>query len=246
MEKHIRCKPGDVAKFVLLPGDPARADRIAAHFDEANLVARNREYTVYTGTYRGVDVSVCSTGIGGPSAAIAMEELARVGADTFIRVGSAGARQKHIPIGSTVAITAAIRGEGTSRSYLPIEFPAVADLRVTNAIIHAMKRLYGSAYYGIAYTRDAFYVQNPELNRQFLEAGVVASEMECATLFIVAAARGLACGAVVGTDSNIFLEQQPTLEEKEALYMVAEQRAIKVALEAIYMLATEKEDTGNL
>lgn len=237
MQKHIRCSEGDVAKFVLLPGDPDRAERIAAQFDEAQLVAKNREFTVYTGTYRGVGLSVCSTGIGGPSAAIAMEELARIGADTFIRVGSAGARQKNIPIGSTVAITAAIRGDGTSRSYLPIEFPAVADLRVTNAIVQAMERLYGNAYYGVAYSRDAFYVQNPELNKQFLDAGVVASEMECATLFVVAAARGLACGAVVGTDSNIFLEKQLTLEEKESLYMMAERRAIKVALEAIFVLA---------
>ncbi len=136
-QKHIRCVPGDVARSVLVPGDPGRAGRIAALFDESRMVAQNREYVVYTGATGGVPVSVCSTGIGGPSASIALEELVNIGAEVFIRVGSAGGRQNDIAIGTPVVITAAHRGEGTSRAYLPPEFPAVADLDVTNALVEA-------------------------------------------------------------------------------------------------------------
>lgn len=119
-QRHLRAFPGDVAPYVLLPGDPGRADRIAERFVDATLVARNREYTLYTGrTEAGTPISVCSTGIGGPSASIALEELIRIGATHFIRVGSAGGRQPHMPIGSTVVVTAAYRGEGTSLDYLP-------------------------------------------------------------------------------------------------------------------------------
>ena len=137
IQKHIRCKPGDVARYVLLPGDPARARRIADAFDEPQLVAENREYVIYNGKTAGVDVTVCSTGIGGPSSAIALEELIKVGADTFIRVGSSGGRQPDIPIGTLVVVTAAYRGDGTSREYMPLGFPAVADLTVSNALLQA-------------------------------------------------------------------------------------------------------------
>lgn len=240
-QKHIRCLPGDVARYVLLPGDPARAKRIAAHFEDARLVAENREFTVLTGTYHGLPVSVCSTGIGGPSASIALEELARVGSDTFIRVGSAGARQEHLKIGEVVVVTGAYRGEGTSQAYLPLPFPAVADLEVTNTLLAAAREAGEAGWHGLSYTRDAYYVQDPPLNERLKAAGVMVSENECATLFVVASARRVRCGAIVGTDSNIWLAEQPTLAEKERLFAEAEQKEIRLALRAFALLAQAAE-----
>ncbi len=236
VQKHIRCAPGDVARIALLPGDPARARRIADELDEARLIAENREFVVFTGSAHGVDVSVCSTGIGGSSAAIALEELRNVGAEVFIRVGSAGGRRKDIPIGSLVVVTAAFRGDGVSDEYLPLGFPAVADLDVNNALIQAAKELGYSAFSGIGTTRSAFYARDPELNERLRRVGVVAAEMEASTLFIVGAHRGAKVGCVVATDSNIYLDEQPTLAEKEALYMQGEKMTIRTALLAAQLL----------
>ena len=156
-----RCRP-----LRALPGDPARARRIAEQLEDARLIAENREYVVFTGKTKGVEVSVCSTGIGGSSAAIALEELRNVGAEVFIRVGSAGGRRKDIPIGSLVVVTAAYRGDGVSDEYLPLGFPAVADLDVNNALIQAAKELGYNAFTGIGTTRSAYYARHPELNEQ--------------------------------------------------------------------------------
>lgn len=237
IQKHIRCKPGDVARYVLLPGDPGRVQRIAEQMDEAHLVAQNREYVVYTGTTRNVPVSVCSTGIGGPAASIAIEELVRVGAQVFIRVGSAGGRQEDIPIGTPIIITAAYRGEGTSKAYLPAEFPAVADLDVTNALVAAARESGHPYRVGIGFTRDAYYVQDKVLNELLKSVGVVAAEQEAALLFIVGAVRRVRVGAIVATDSNIWLPVQPTLEEKDKLFRVGEKKAIAIALRAVQLLA---------
>jgi uridine phosphorylase len=236
IQKHIRCVPGDVARSVLLPGDPARAHRIARQLENARLIAENREYVVISGTTNGVAVSVCSTGIGGSSAAIALEELRNVGAEVFIRVGSAGGRRPDIPIGSLVVVTAAYRGDGVSDEYLPLGFPAVADLDVNNALIQAAKELGYSAYSGIGTTRSAFYARHPELSERLRQVGVVAAEMEASTLFIVGTHRGAKVGCVVATDSNIYLERQPALAEKEALYMQGEEMTIRTALRAVQLL----------
>ncbi len=236
VQKHIRCRPGEVARSVLLPGDPARARRIAEELDEASLIAENREYVVFSGRTKGVPVSVCSTGIGGASAAIALEELRNIGAEVFIRVGSAGGRRKDIPIGSLVVVTAAYRGDGVSDEYLPLGFPAVADLDVNNALIGAAKELGYSAWTGIGTTRSAFYARDPELNERLRQVGVVAAEMEASTLFIVGAHRGAKVGCVVATDSNIYLEEQSALAEKEALYMQGEEMTIRTALRAVQLL----------
>ena len=136
---HIHCVEGDVGRYVILPGDPGRCEKIAALFDNAHFVAQNREYTIYTGTLLGEKVSVCSTGIGGPSAAIAMEELHNIGADTFIRVGTCGGIDLDVRSGDVVVATGAVRMEGTSREYAPIEWPAVPDLTVTCALVQAAK-----------------------------------------------------------------------------------------------------------
>ena len=235
--KHIRCVPGDIAPIVFLPGDPGRVKRIAAQMDEAHLVAENREYVVMTGTYKGVPMSICSSGIGGPAASIAIEELIKVGAKIIIRIGSAGGRQDDIPIGTPVVITAAHRGEGTSKVYLPAEFPAVADLDVTNALVQAARESGDEHRVGIGYTRDAYYVADQALNLILKDAGVVAAEQEAAVLFIVSTVRKARAGAIVSTDSNIWLPTQPTQEEKEALYKLGEKKVIAIALRAGQILA---------
>ena len=203
---HIRCVPGDVGRYCILPGDPGRCGAIAALFDGAALVAQNREFTVYTGTLLGERVSVCSTGIGGPSAAIAMEELCEIGADTFVRVGTCGGIDLAVRSGDIVVATGAVRQEGTSREYAPIEFPAVADLEVTNALVQAAKAMGKTVHAGVVQAKDSFYGQHSpgrmpvagELQYKWeawKHLGVKASEMESAALFVAAASRGVRCGA---------------------------------------------------
>lgn len=235
LQKHIRCKEGDVAPYVLIPGDPQRAKRIADTFDTMEKIAENREYVVYTGHKDGVRMSVCSTGIGGPSAAIAIEELAKVGAHTFIRVGSAGGRREDIPVGSVVIVNAAVRGDGTSMEYLPEIYPAIADFDVTTALMQSANEILKDEkhYVGTSFTRDAYYMQNQRLNELLMDTDVAVSEMECATAFIVGSKRRLRVGALVGTDSNIVKKKQLTLEEKDRLYMQAEKNTIAIAVNAI-------------
>lgn len=237
--KHIRCVPGDIAPTVLLPGDPGRVKRIADQMDESHLVAENREYIVVTGVTKGVPVSVCSTGIGGPAASIALEELVKVGGKTFIRIGSAGGRQDRIPIGTPIIITAAHRGEGTSKAYLPAEFPAVADLDVTNALVKAARERGEPYEVGIGFTRDAFYVQDQALNQLLKDAGVVAAEQEAALLYVLGSLRHVKMGAIVSTDSNINWTPQPTQAEKENLYQLGEKKVIAIALRAVQILAEQ-------
>lgn len=239
IQKHIRCGVGDVGEYVLIPGDEARAEKIAERLENATLIAKNRAYHVYTGTLNGVKVSVCSTGIGGPSASIAIEELVKVGAKTLIRVGSAGSRQPDMPIGSLVIATTAYRGEGTSYAYAPAPFPAVADLKVTLALMKAAKALGYDFYHGVVYTRDAYYVQDQNLNEFLKECGVVAAEQECAITFILGSVKRVRTGAILATDSNIWLKPQPSLEEKERLFRIAEKKAIDVAIKAVELLIEE-------
>lgn len=235
IQRHLRARTGDVAPYVLIPGDPGRAERIAERFVGAREVSRHREYVLFTGeTEAGTPISVCSTGIGGPSASIAVEELVRIGATHFIRVGSSGGRQPDVPIGSVVVVTAAYRGEGTSLDYMPLAYPAVADIDVTLALRHAAEAHLGRrAYEGVAYTRDAFYRRDDGLNSLLTEAGVMAAEQECSTIFVVGALRRVKVGAVLGTDSNIFLDPQPTREEKERLYREVERSTITIAIDAV-------------
>lgn len=234
--KHIRCRKGDIAPYVIIPGDPGRVKRIVEQMDDSQLLAQNREYIVYTGTYKGAPITVCSSGIGGPAASIAFEELIKLGAKVFIRVGSAGGRQKNTPIGTPVVITATYRGEGTSKAYLPPEFPAVADLDVTNALVKALKDDDIEYQVGLGFTRDAYYVQDKELNSLLTDCGIKAAEQEAAVLFIVGSVRGVKTGAIVSTDSNIWLEKQPTLAEKEKLFFKGERLSIKAALDAVVLL----------
>ena len=213
LQYHVGLGPGMVGRYVLLPGDPKRCQKIAAYFEEPQLMADSREYVTYTGLLDGVKVSVTSTGIGGPSASIAMEELTRCGADTFVRVGTCGGMQQDILGGDLIIATGAVRMEGTSREYAPLEFPAVADLEVVNALAAAAKELGAKSHIGVVQCKDSFYGQHePEvkpvgyelLNKwdAFVRCGCLASEMESAALFVVASCLRVRCGTVLLTVAN--------------------------------------------
>ncbi len=207
MQYHIGCKKGDVGKYCILPGDPGRCAAIAAYFDHPVHVTQNREYNTYTGTLLGEPVSVVSTGIGGPSASIAMEELTAIGADTFLRIGTCGGIRLDVQSGDVVIATGAIRHEGTSREYAPIEFPAVPDYGVLSALVDASRASGKRWHAGVVQCKDSFYGQHSpqrmpissELEHKWeawKRLGVLASEMESAALFTVAAALGVRCGSL--------------------------------------------------
>ena len=159
-EYHIGVGAGDVGRYVILPGDPGRCEKIAQYLDYPVKIAENREFVTYTGELCGEKVSVTSTGIGGPSAAIAMEELYRCGADTFVRIGTCGGIQPEVKSGDVVIATGAVRMEGTSKEYAPIEFPAIADLDITNALRASARELGQTCHVGVVQCKDAFYGQH--------------------------------------------------------------------------------------
>lgn len=203
---HIHCTPEDVGRYCILPGDPGRVPSIAALFDDAKQVASNREYNVWTGTLLGEKVTACSTGIGGPSTAIAVEELHKCGADTFLRTGTCGGIDLSVQSGDIVVATGAIRYEHTSLEYAPVEFPAVPDLEITNCLADAARRLGLTVHTGVVQCKDSFYGQHSpdaspvswELNAKWAawkRLGVKASEMESAALFVVSAALGCRSGS---------------------------------------------------
>lgn len=248
-EFHVDLCPGEVGRYCILPGDPGRCEKIAAYFDDAKWVRSNREYTTYTGTLLGEKVSVVSTGIGGASASIAMEELIHLGADTFIRVGTCGGMALKVKSDDVVIATGAIRMEGTSKEYAPIEFPAVADFQVTTALVNAAKTLGKPWHAGVVECKDSFYGQHaPEtmpvsyelLNKwqAWLRLGTLASEMESAALFTVAAARGVRCGSCFHVVWNQEREKAG-LDQAESHDL---QAAIEVGVEALKDLI--REDRG--
>lgn len=248
---HIQVAKDEVGRYVILPGDPKRCVKIAQYFDNPVLIADNREYITYTGTLDGVKVSVTSTGIGGPSASIAMEELYRCGADTFVRIGTCGGMQTEIKSGDIVIATAAVRMEGTSREYAPIEYPAVANLDVTNALVEAAKEKGFIYHTGVVQSKDSFYGQHePEampvgyelINKwdAWKRMGCLASEMESAALFIVAGklrARMGSCLLVLANQEREKLGlENPVVHDTDM--------AIRVAVEAIRRMI--KEDQGQV
>ena len=240
---HIHCVEGDVGRYVILPGDPGRCEKIAALFDDAHFVARNREFTIYTGTLLGEKVSVCSTGIGGPSAVIAIEELTQLGVTTFLRVGTCGGIRTDVQSGDVVIATGAIRMEGASREYAPIEYPAVSDFQVTTALVQAAQKLGKTYHTGVVQCKDSFYGQHiPErmpVSYELLakweawkRLGVLASEMESAALFVAANALGVRCGSCFHVVWN---------QEREAAGLDQEMSedttaAVEVGVEALKLL----------
>ena len=212
-EFHLKIKEGDVGKYVILCGDPGRCEKVAKYFDDARFVNSNREFTIYTGYLNGEMVSVCSTGIGGPSAAIALEELIHCGAHTFIRVGTSGGMALEVMGGDLVIGTGAIRMEGTTREYAPIEYPAVADFHVVQALVEATAKFPVRSHVGVLQCKDSFYGQHDpetmpvgyELKDKWdawIKCGALASEMESAALFIVGSIRKVRVGSIMTVFAN--------------------------------------------
>lgn len=240
---HINMKKGDVGRYVILPGDPGRCEKIAKYFDDAKFVMSNREFTTYTGTLLGEKVSVCSTGIGGPSASIAMEELVEIGADTFIRVGTCGGINLDVKSNDIVIATGAIRYEHTSTEYAPIEYPAVSNFEVLRAIVDSAEKLNKTYHVGVVQCKDAFYGQHSPLRspvsyelinkwESWKKLGVLASEMESAALFVVADSLKVRCGSCFHVIWN---------QERQAAGLDQEEShdadsCIKVAVEALKLL----------
>ena len=246
---HINVGEGEVGKYVIMPGDPKRCEKIAAYFDNPKLIADSREYITYTGFLDGVKVSVTSTGIGGPSASIALEELVNCGADTFIRVGTCGGMDINVKGGDMVIATGAIRMEGTSKEYAPIEFPAVANFDVTNSLIQASKSLNKIYHAGVVQCKDSFYGQHsPEtkpvgyelINKwsAWLKCGCLASEMESAALFVVGSYLRVRVGSVFLTVAN----QERENAGLENIQVHDTEAAIEVSIEAIRnLIKADKE-----
>ncbi len=237
---HIGVAPGEIGRYVLMPGDPKRCEKIAAYFDNPVLVADSREYVTYTGELDGVKVSVTSTGIGGASASIAMEELVVCGADTFIRIGTCGGMDIDVQGGDVVIATGAIRFEGTSKEYAPIEFPAVANHEMVNHLVSGAEKLKQTYHVGVVQCKDAFYGQHrPETlpNHAELESkwdawlrlGCKASEMESAALFVVASYLKVRCGSCFLVVANQEREKQGLANKQCHDTDIA----IKVAIEAL-------------
>lgn len=248
---HTGVGPEDIGKYVILPGDPKRCEKIAAYFDNPVLVADSREFVTYTGTLDGVKVSVTSTGIGGPSAAIAIEELSKCGAHTFIRVGTCGGMQEEVLGGDLVIASGAIRMEGTSREYAPIEYPAVPDVSAMNALIDAAKELSIPYHVGVVQCKDSFFGQHePEVMpvsyelqnkwEAWLRMGCLASEMESAALFIAGSFLRVRVGSCFLVVANQERAKQG-LPNKQAHDT---ELAIVTAVEALRELIAQ--DTGNL
>ncbi len=225
---HLEIKNGDVGRYVILPGDPGRVEVIASFLDDAEEVAHHREYKTYTGYLDGVKVSVTSTGIGGPSAAIAVEELHAVGSDTFIRIGTAGMIQDYFEKDDCIIATGSVRDEGTSRHYEPLAYPAVADYRVVQALVDAAEMNHKKCHVGIIQSKDGFYGETEPENvpvEQMLRyqwdawkrGGVLASEMEAAAIFVVSSIRRARAGCVLNNRGDI-------------------KETIKVAVDAIRLL----------
>lgn len=235
MAYHIRCKPQDIARYALVPGSHARAQLIAAHLEDCRLVSDSRGYLVYTGYAEGVRITAASTGMGGPSTAIALEELAQLGADTFIRVGSCGTLQDYVTCGDVIIATGTFRAGGTANHYLPPAFPAVPTFEITRQLVKAAARLGLKVHVGLGSAGDAFYAPRDPAQRALLkQAGIISGEMESDTLFVIGAYRGWRTGALYACDGTA-TEVKPSWGEEA--FRQGEQNAIRIALEAVKAIA---------
>ena len=248
---HIHCNPGDIGRYCIVPGDPGRVPSIAQYFDGAKQVAYNREYNVWTGYLLGEKVTACSTGIGGPSAAIAMEELHKCVAETFIRTGTCGGIDLKVQSGDIVVATGAIRYEHTSREHAPIEFPAVADFEIASCLAQATRNLGLPLHMGVVQNKDSFYGQHsPEASPVYYELkqkweswkrlGVKASEMESAALFVVAAALGCRCGSCF----HVIWNQEREAAGLDQKMSEDTSNSVKVAVEALKLLIEADRRNG--
>jgi uridine phosphorylase len=239
LQYHLKMKRGDVGKYVLLPGDRSRVPMMSACLDNAKEVGNNREYVAHTGTHRGIRVTVMSTGMGCPAAAIAVEELANIGARVFIRTGSTGALQKPIDVGDLIIANGAVKNEGTSRMYEPNEFPAVPSYRVLNSLAGAAESLKGKLRFryhvGIVSSDDAFYAETPEFIGRMTALGALGLDMESSAIFVVSRARGLESGSILSASEN-FARKSIVPEKVPEALREGWLKETQVALRAIEML----------
>lgn len=243
---HIACKRGDLAPYLLLPGDPDRVLKIASHWEKKKIVAYHREFRSVTGIYNSAPISCLSTGIGAPSAAIAVEEAARIGVNTFIRVGSTGALQKGINPGDLVITVAGYKSEGTSKSYVRTEYPAYASHEVVVALIEACEKLRFRYHVGVTCSADAFYVgegrpgfggyeqsYHKHIISDLVSAGVLNIEMEASALLTIAGLYGLRAGAICTVFDNLQTNEWKVTGEKKAGKAASEAIAILYAWDTL-------------
>lgn len=247
VQYHTKVKHGDIGKYVLMPGDPGRVPMIAQYLANAYEVACNREFRTMTGFNDDIKVSVTSTGIGGPSASIAVEELIQAGAEVFIRIGTAGSLQRTVQMGDLVISTGSVRDEGTTRQYVPLSYPAIADLDVTFALRMAAQKLGLAHHCGITHSKDAFFMESTpdsepvplhEYNQMqwniWERSHVLATAMEGAAIFVVSSLRQVQAGEIL-TIVGLTYEDTPIVPG------ISSDNAIKVALEAIKILENTKQ-----
>ena len=250
MEKmyHIGLDDSHGARYAILPGDPGRVEKIAAYLEEPRFIGQNREYTSWLGRLGGRPVLVMSTGMGGPSTAIAVEELYQTGVRTMIRVGTCGGMAEQVKGGDLVIANGAIRREGTTKEYVDIAFPAVADFQVTKALEQAAGELSARAHLGIVQCKDSFYGQHDpdrmpcgrELSEKWemwIRAGCLASEMESAALYIVSQVLGVRAGCVL----NVIWNQERKKKGLSDPHCHDTSLAIKTAVRAAELLILQEK-----
>ena len=249
---HIGLEPGEVGRYVFLPGSPERTEKIAAYFDNPKEIAYNREFRTFVGELDGVKVAVTSTGIGGPSAAIAVEELHQCGADTMLRVGTCASTSEKVSLGDVVIPNGAVRMEGVSTHYLPIEYPAVPDFQVVKAVEQAAQKLEFPYNVGVTITKESFYTQTtpetkpvgPELVykwQAYEKGGATSTSMECSVLFCVGASLGIRTSSVMISATN-FGEYSNDADDYPSGW---EERAIEVGIEAMKIMIRKDKAAAN-
>ncbi|MDF2672096.1 MAG: hypothetical protein K0R09_361, partial [Clostridiales bacterium] len=241
---HIRCSIDDAAEYAILPGDPGRVDRIRTFLENTREVACNREFKTATGYYKGIKVMVTSTGIGGPSTCIAVEELRKIGVKTMIRVGSCGALQKDIKLGDIIIASGAVRDEGTSDTYIGKGYPAVPDTEVMTNLLKSAEELEYKYHSGIIRSHDSFYTDDEEeIDDFWSEKGVLGADMESSPLFVIGGLRGIKTASVL----NVVVEYNKELDNGINAYvdgenesMIGENHEILTVLESIVRLNGKK------
>lgn len=245
---HIGMEEGDVGEYILLPGDPFRTDVVAQYLDDVKLVQHKREHKTYTGYYKGIRVSVTSTGMGCPSAAMALEELANIGGKVFIRLGTSAGLKPEVRVGDLLITTASMKNEGTSKMYVPENFPAVADLDLTTMLIQTAKEMCvdttHNVHFGITSTDDAFYAETPEWVENLVKLGCTNIEMESSAIFTICHRRNLRGACICACSANLNTEEV-FFGKINNITPVAVEKETEVALETFYKFDQARKN-GNL
>ena len=239
-QAHILCEIGDVSKYVIMPGDPERVLRVGKLLDSYEEIAYNREFRTIKGLYKGVEITVTSTGIGGPSAAIAIEELIACGAEYMIRIGSGGGVQANIKLGELVIPTGAVREDGTTNMYIAPNFPAVPDIKLTNLLLTTCEELGYAHHYGLVRSHDSFYIEDEnEIMKYWNKKNILSSDMETSTLFTLGQLKGVKTASILNTVVEYESDVKEGIQDyaMEAVGAVeGEEREIILALETFYKL----------